>query len=340
VRASWSRRRILATVVGGAVVVLVGLLAYAVIWYEAQVHAGPAGAQTVVEVTPGSTMRQVESSLVQQKVASSSLALRIYFFLHGSPTVSSGGYALRRNESFAAIRSSLAAGPNVLVVPAGFTVAETAARVGQFPGHDASAFEALVASRNVISRYEQPGAPSLDGLLAPGQYILTPGESDATLLAQMVTRFDTEAAAVGLDQGAAALGITPYEAITVASIVQKEGVYPQNLAKVARVVYNRLAAGMPLQMDSTVLFSEGRDGGKVTAADLARNTPYNTYLHKGLTPTPICFPSVASLQAALHPAPGNWLYFVLVARDGTEAFSDTLAGQLANEQLAKSRGLG
>ena len=106
------------------------------------------------------------------------------------------------------------------------------------------------------------------------------------------------------------------------------------------MIYNRLARGTPLQMDSTVLYSEHRDGGRVTAADLALNTPYNTYLHAGLTPTPICFPSKASLQAALAPTPGNWLYFVVVSNDGTEAFSSTFAGQQANERLAQSRGLG
>jgi UPF0755 protein len=88
------------------------------------------------------------------------------------------------------------------------------------------------------------------------------------------------------------------------------------------------------------LYSENRDGGPVTASDLRLDTPYNTYLHAGLTPTPICFPSTASLQAALAPTPGNWLYFVVVSKDGTEAFSDTFAGQQANEALARSRGLG
>ncbi|HUC35775.1 MAG TPA: endolytic transglycosylase MltG, partial [Acidimicrobiales bacterium] len=117
------------------------------------------------------------------------------------------------------------------------------------------------------------------------------------------------------------------------------GVYPQNLAKVARVIYNRLARGMDLQMDSTVLYAEHRDGGTVTSADLALQSPYNTYLHAGLTPSPICFPSQASIEAALSPAQGSWLYFVVVSADGTEAFSNTLAEQEANEALAKSRGL-
>jgi UPF0755 protein len=166
-----------------------------------------------------------------------------------------------------------------------------------------------------------------------------PTESDTVLVQQMVDRFSSQAAAAGLSTGAAALGVTPYQAVVVASIVQKEGVYEENDGKVARVIYNRLARGMPLQMDSTVLYSEHRDGGPVTAADLALDTPYNTYLHAGLTPTPICFPSGASLAAALSPTPGNWLYFVVVSSEGNEAFSSTLAGQEANERLAASRGL-
>jgi len=78
----------------------------------------------------------------------------------------------------------------------------------------------------------------------------------------------------------------------------------------------------------------------VTSADRALQSPYNTYLNKGLTPTPTCFPSAAALRATLSPPAGSWLYFVLVEPNGTEAFSDTFAGQLANEALASKRGLG
>jgi UPF0755 protein len=144
---------------------------------------------------------------------------------------------------------------------------------------------------------------------------------------------------VGLAAGSAALGLTPYQVVTVASIVEKEGVIKKNLGPVARVILNRLQNDMPLQMDSTVLYAEGRDGGAVAASDLKLQTPYNTYLNKGLTPTPICFPSKAALQAALDPPTGSWLYFVVVEQDGTEAFADTFAGQMANEALAKQRGL-
>jgi len=93
-------------------------------------------------------------------------------------------------------------------------------------------------------------------------------------------------------------------------------------------------------MDSTVLYSLGRDGGAVTEQDLRTDTPYNTYLHSGLTPTPIAFPSPGALSAAAHPPAASWLYFVVVTKSGVEAFSSTYAGQLANEALARQRGLG
>ncbi|MHB8592855.1 MAG: endolytic transglycosylase MltG [Acidimicrobiales bacterium] len=317
-----------------------GLLVWAVAWYEGEVHAGPPGRTAIVTVAQGSALGSITSTLASDAVVGSGLAFRIYLALHGAPLVDSGAYAFRRNEAFSEVRATLAGGPDVVYVPAGLTVGETATRVGQIRGHDASAFASLVTSGVVVSRFEPAGSGNLDGLLGTGYYIVGRGESDTELLVQMVDRFDAQASAAGLVPMAASLGITPYQAVTVASIVEKEGVYQQNLGKVARVVYNRLARNMPLQMDSTVLYSEHRDGGPVTATDLALDTPYNTYLHRGLPPTPICFPSPASLAAALAPPPGDWLYFVLVSRDGTEAFSDTLSGQLANEQLARSRGLG
>ena len=326
------------TVVGAAVV---GVVAWAVLWYQGEVDPGAQGASTVVTVDAGSSVSTVIARLVGAHVVGSGTAFRLYLLLHGTPTILPGGYLLYGHEAFANVRAELAKGPDVYAVtlPPGFTVAETATRVGEVPGHHADAFAAVARSGTVRSPYQPAGSTNLDGLLGTGTYVVLPGETDAQLLQQMVGRFDTVAGAVNLGAGAAALGMSPYQVVTAASIVEKEGVYSENLGKVARVIYNRLAKGVPLQMDSTVLYSEGRDGGPVTAGDLTLNTPYNTYLHKGLTPTPICLPSKASLEAALDPPAGDWLYFVLVSKDGTEAFSDTLAGQLANEKLAQSRGL-
>ena len=228
-------------------------------------------------------------------------------------------------------------GPNIysVRVDAGLTLHEVAIRVGQLPGHSAGKFEQLARSGSVPSTFSPAGSHNLEGLLGTGTYRVLPGETDTAMLTDMVQAFEGQATAAGLSSGsAAALGLTPYQVVTVASIVEKEGYYPMNMPKVARVIYNRLAHQTPLQMDSTMLYALGQDGGPVTSQDLKIQNPYNTYLNNGLPPTPICMPSPIALSAALHPPAGGWLYFVVVDKSGTEAFSDTFAEQLANEQLA------
>jgi len=334
-RRPW-RIAVLVIVLLGAAFVLAVFL-----WVLSEAYpSGPPGAQVVVTVPSGSGVDQVAGTLEAKQVIGSSLAFRIWSQFHSIPGVESGSYAFRRNSSFAAVNAILATGPNVfpVTIPPGFTVAELAQRVGQVPGHTAAAFRATAAT--VHSPWQPAGSTNLDGLLGTGTYLVFPAETDHQLLVEMIGRFDTLAAKVGLAEGSAQLGLTPYQVITIASIVEKEGVIAQNLGPVARVVLNRLSLGMPLQMDSTVLYALGRDGGQVTAADLQTQTPYNTYLHTGLPPSPTCFPSRASLQAALDPPAGSWLYFVVVKADGTEAFSVTFAEQQANEAVAAARGLG
>jgi UPF0755 protein len=327
----------LGCIVAAAVVLVGGGL-----WVRAEADpSGPPGRQVVVTVPAGSGVHQVADHLDAVGVIGSALAYRIWGEFHGIPGVEPGAYAFNRNSSFATVNQVIAGGPNVfpLQVPPGFTVAEVAERVGQLPGRDAAGFSALATSGQVRSPWQPEGSTNLDGLLGTGTYVVVPGETDRQLLTAMVDRFDALAGQVGLATGAARLGLTPYQVVTVASIVEKEGVIAKNLGPVARVILNRLGNDMPLQMDSTVLYALGRDGGTVTPADLRTPTPYNTYLNKGLTPTPICFPSRAALEAALDPPPGSWLYFVVVEQDGTEAFADTFAGQQANEALARQRGL-
>ena len=341
------RRR---TVLGALVLVVLGVVVGGIVWFDGQVSPGPAGPAVMVTVADGASVSSVTADLAREEVVGSSLAFRIYLILHGTPIVRSGLYRMHRNQGFASVRAALAAGPNVFAVTVlpGTTVAEVASAVGkEAPGHRRSAFLAEARSGREQSPYQPPGSGNLEGLLGPGSYLVVPGESDGQLLGQMIGRFSRGADALGLSAAAAAQGLTPYEAITAASIVQKEAISPgdsdqatrHNAGPVARVIYNRLARGMPLQMDATVLYAEGRDGGTVTPADLALATPYNTYLHTGLTPTPICFPSALALEAALHPPAGSWLYFELTSRDGTETFSDTFAEQVTAEQLARHRGL-
>jgi UPF0755 protein len=334
------RRRRVVAAVGGALLVLV--LAFT-LWYELESHAlGPEGPQVVVTVHEGESTDAIVGSLSQQHVISSSFAFRISDFFHGAPTVLPGSYALHENQTFSEVRAILDAGPNIYPVDVrpGFTLSEVAAQVDSLPGHAEGGFASATGSGTVHSVFSPPGSNDLEGMLGTGSYLILPGESDVTIVRDMVQRFDHDSEATGLSTAsAAALGLTPYQLMTAASVVEKEGYIPVNMPDVARVIYNRLAQDTPLQMDSTVLYALGQDGGPVTSQDLKIQSPYNTYLNKGLPPTPICMPSADAMDAALHPPPGAWLYFVLVDKNGTMAFSDTYAEQQANEQLAKSRGL-
>jgi UPF0755 protein len=325
-----------------SVVVLI-VLAF-VAWYEVESHAsGPLGKREVIEVQSGESVGSVLAQLSAHHVIGSSLAFRVFDLVHGTPTLVPGHYELRQNESFSQVHAILDGGPNILAVTvnSGLTLSEVAERVDDLPGHSSGQFARVAASGVVHSTFSPPGSNNLEGMLGTGEYLVPPGETDATLLTAMVHRFDTQATAAGLSTtSAAAFGLTPYQVITAASIVEKEGYIPKNMPNAARVIYNRLAAGTPLQMNATVLYSLGQDGGAVTAADLKLQTPYNTYLNHGLTPTPICSPSPGALAAAVHPPAGSWLFFVVVKKDGTEAFADTFAEQQANEKLAQQRGVG
>jgi UPF0755 protein len=334
------RRAVVRGILGAIVVIVLGV----VFWFELQSHAlGPPGKAEIVPISSGETVSSVATQLSDQRVIGSTLAFRLYNVVHSSPSLSPGSYLFHQNLTFAQVHTILDGGPNVSTVrvDAGLTLHEVAIRVGQLPGHTAGKFEQAALNGSVTSTLSPAGSHNLEGLLGTGTYQVLPGETDTALLRKMVDTFEGQAAAAGLSShSAAALGLTPYQVVTVASVVEKEGYYPKNMPKVARVIYNRLAHQTPLQMDSTILYALGQDGGTVTPQDLKIQNPYNTYLNGGLPPTPICMSSLIALSAAVHPPPGGWLYFVVVDKSGTEAFADTFPEQLANEQLAQSRGVG
>jgi UPF0755 protein len=334
------RRRRIVLGIGGGLLVLV--LAF-VLWYELEAHAlGSPGPQVVVTVQQGESTSAVVNALSKQGVIGSSLAFQVSEVFHGTPSVLPGSYALHQNLSFSEVRAVLAAGPNIYPVDVrpGFTFSEVAQQVDSVPGHSEGGFAKAEESGAVHSTIAATDPNNLEGMLGTGSYLVLPGESDTAILTDMVQRFDHDIAKAGLTTtSASALGMTPYQVLIAASIVEKEGYIPVNMPDTARVIYNRLAQGTPLQMDSTVLYALGQDGGPVTSQDLKIQSPYNTYLNTGLTPTPICMPSMDALRAAVDPPAGAWLYFVLVQKNGVMAFSDTYAEQMANEQIAKARGL-
>ena len=163
-----------------------------------------------------------------------------------------------------------------------------------------------------------------EGFLFPATYQLEKGESATDVLSRLVDRWDEAAATIGLEAGAAKNGITPYEAMIIASLIQSEG-HPEDFDKVARVIYNRLDEATwggtygYLQMDATVNYALGKSDINLTTEELQNtDSPFNTYTNPGLPPTPINSPGEAAMEAALNPADGDWLYYVTVNPDTGE----------------------
>jgi UPF0755 protein len=198
-----------------------------------------------------------------------------------------------------------------VVIPEGMRLSEIIAALGKATGD-------LKGYRQAIKNVSALGLPSYakgnpEGYLFPATYTVQPGTQPVQVLRAMALRFNQEASSVKLAATAVHDQISEGDAITVASLVQAEGKRPQDLPKIARVIYNRLNAKMKLQLDTTVLYALHSRAADVTVAQ-TQNTksPYNTYLHAGLPPGPIDSPGDAAIRAALHPAHGDWLYFLTV----------------------------
>lgn len=335
------RRRRWPWVALGSLAAAVVLVGAAVAWVDHEANPGKAGPPVVVSLPagPASSLGGVLSS---HGVVGQGWLFDLYARAKGDPSVQPGAYLLHRSDSFSGALTALSNGPPEykVTIPEGYTVAQIAERVGRLPGHSPAGFLAAARSGRVRSPYEPPGSSNLEGLLFPDTYSVGLKDSDESVLEQMVKRFDQVAASVGLDKAPSEVGISPYQAVTVASIVEREAKLPPDRGKVARVVYNRLQQGMHLDIDATVIYGLGGGITDLTQKDLQTPTPYNTYLISGLPPTPIANPGIPSLQAALSPTAGPWLYYVVTSPDGGESFSATYAGQQANIALAKSRGLG
>jgi UPF0755 protein len=221
-----------------------------------------------------------------------------------------------------------------VVVPEGSSVAQVLAAITKGTGIKAADLQAAVAKPAAL------GLPAyangkVEGFLFPATYDVEPGTTAAQLLKTMVARYKQSAASLGLEQRARALGHTPYEVLIVASLIEREVRFDDELPKVAQVVYNRLDQGERLDIDASVLYGLGRTSGSLTQSELDRDTPYNLRKIRGLPPTPIASPGEKTLKAALNPTGGDILFYVLSTKEGRSTFSTTLAEH--NRAVAKAK---
>ena len=183
-----------------------------------------------------------------------------------------------------------------------------------------------------------PDHRRLEGLIAPGTWNVDPSAQPRDMLGALIAAGSELYEQNGLLNTATSLNMTPYQVLTVASLVQREST-PEDFAKVARVIYNRLAEQRTLEFDSTVNYALDRIEVATTDGDRSQETPWNTYLRPGLPATPICSPGLPALAAAEAPAPGDWLYFVTIDMQGTTLFTREYEQHLANIELARRNGV-
>ena len=264
-----------------------------------------------VLLRPGWSTRHIAQDLQREGVIRSSAAFLMLQYAEGLKTLKAGEYKFDEPASALEVWRRLVRGDvyaRTVVVPEGYTMFDIAAAVEQAGLGPAADFLTAAKGDVFLLREIDPTAQSLEGYLFPDTYEFTRIDTAHDMAAAMVRRFRREAQKIGLLGNA-----DTHRIVTMASIVEKETSVAGERPLVASVYYNRLARNMALGADPTVVYAAllaGRYRGTIYQSDLQLDSPYNTYKYPGLPPGPIANPGVASLQAAMHPAQSDFLYFV------------------------------
>ena len=329
-------------------------------WYLQQVNpSGQADASELFQVTENDDLSTLSKRLKIEGFIVNDSVFRSYVSSEGGLEIIPGYYTLRPQDHMGNILRVLRTPPNdtlsKVTFPEGFTLAQIAERLNQgVPSIDAEDFlaktgDAELTTSAVRSVYQPDSVTSLEGLLFPDTYLIS-GDKSATQVAQeMLKLMERVGRQEGLDDSLNLVGRSPYEVLIIASIIEREAKVPQDRPKIARVIYNRLTLGMPLEIDATLFYKQNSELS--FPALKAIDTPFNTYMYTGLPPTPISNPGRDSIAAALSPAPnpsaGNtlcreiqdgspciYLYYVLSDKDGNHKFAATFSQHQANVQAA------
>jgi UPF0755 protein len=337
---------------GLRVALVLGLLALPFVlalgWFAYQLRPGSNGPEVKVEVKSGMANGDVADALERRGVIESTLAFKLYATVTGAGPFQAGTYRLHEGQGIRSAISILNAGPpsvpvvqHKLLLPPGLTLAQIAERVGKLPGHNAEDFLRVAQSGSIRSKYQPADQTSLEGLLFPDTYFIGDKETDEQIVQRLVSRFDEIADKIGL---AGAQGLTPYQVVTAASLIEREAKLAEDQPLISAVIRNRLGDGQALQIDATLCFARAQATGSgcpppPTESDKALDSSYNTYKVAGLPPTPISSATQAALDAALHPADVPYRYYVVADANGKHAFATTLQEHERNVAAARAKGL-
>jgi UPF0755 protein len=304
-------------------VVVAALVAAGAIAFALLAPAGPETA-TYVDILPGTPSARIAGQLKQQGIIRSKYVFLGLRLARGG-TLKAGEYRFDHPLPMTQVWEMIRRGEVYTVevtIPEGSNIFDIASRVQAAGLGSKDAFVTAAKQDASLVQDLDPQAPSVEGYLFPDTYRFSLHTDPQEMMIAMVKRFRAAAAGIGL-------AADFHRTVTLASLVEKETPIDAERPVVASVFENRLAKNMPLMTDPSVIYAsllEGRYRGAIYQSDLQADSPYNTYRHQGLPPGPICNPGLKSLQAAMHPAITNYLYFVAASADpsGQSRFSATI----------------
>jgi UPF0755 protein len=323
-------------------------------WLARQLNPSGRADQAVnFTVDQGDSLDSISRRLEAQGIITDARVFRWYTGWKGGLELTPGYYSLRPKDTMGNILGILETPPaqtfTKVTFPEGFTLEQMGKRLERdMPRITQADWQEAVTSGEVASEWAPPGTP-LEGLLFPDTYQISGDESALNVAKRMARLMDQIGERQGLDKAPQNLGISPYQVLTVASLIEKEAKFDEERPLIARVIYNRMFFGMPLQIDAALFY--GLPDGTSFNDARARADGYNTYENVGLPPTPIANPGEASIRAALNPAPNPavedcpgqqecaWLYYVLADADGRHAFATNLEDHERNVAKAQALGL-
>jgi UPF0755 protein len=302
---------------------------------------GRSAVGVTVEIPKGTGTAEIGDILAHKHVIRSSLGWKIALWLHsGDESIQAGTYDIPQGLTAPqAIDWLLDNEPQQafarVTFPEGSWLTDFAQRLDDDTDVDGDEFLDLATSGKVRSSYQPDRVDTLEGLVFPSTYQVIESDTAKSVLERLVKEMESQIGKLDLS-GVESMGYSPYEAVIVASMVEAEAKVDEDRGKIARVIYNRLDAGMRLGIDATIDYALGEHKRELTQSDLAVDSPYNTRLVAGLPPTPIGAPGLASLKAAVTPEAGEWLYYVVSDCDGHHAFSTSYDQFLADKAAYQS----
>ena len=340
-------------------------------WIDDQVDpVGAPGVPVEFTVVSGWSVNDVADGLQSAGVISNATVFRYWLRCDGElaltrflqcdsvTSVVAGDYVFREGMGFEEALAVLSAGPEPaepvvyakITIPEGLRWTEMADRLIEGnPDFDRAELDAAFVAVAGEADYlpEDPRVRTAEGLLFPATYDITHGglTDEHGFLRRLSDEFDNRFARLLDDPGMSGelleLGLEPYDVIVVASLIEEEALVPGDRPKIARVIYNRLAVGERLGIDATACYAANKSCADLTHEDIDSESPWNTRVVRGLPPTPISAPGEASIRAALQPAAGDWMFYVLTDADGVAGahhFSVTIEEHITHVEKCRELG--